>query len=169
MWVHDLHPQSGPTSGNTRIEVRGIGFTQFKYENGTLREDIPLFVKFEDSSNGKQIGEVGRITEIINDSFVWHTPKAAAGTMAILMISFNQEQWQSVLPSEKSYSYLYYNAPIVEAITPQYGPVKSPNNNKSIITGKNFDCPNDDCSKVVVRFGDREFGTIVPGKVLSST
>ena len=64
---------------------------------------------------------------------------------------------------------MYYNAPIVEAITPQYGPVKSPNNNKSIITGKNFECPKDDCSNVMVRFGDREFGTIQPGKVLSPT
>jgi hypothetical protein len=64
---------------------------------------------------------------------------------------------------------MYYNAPIIEAITPQYGPVKSPNNNKSIITGKNFECPNGDCSNVVVRFGDREFGTIQPGNVLSLT
>ena len=48
MYVHDLRPQAGPTSGNTRVEVSGIGFKQFKYENGTIREDIPLYAKFED-------------------------------------------------------------------------------------------------------------------------
>lgn len=26
MFVHDLHPQSGPTSGKTRVEISGIGF-----------------------------------------------------------------------------------------------------------------------------------------------
>ena len=50
MFVHDLHPQAGPTSGNTRVEVSGIGFKQFKYENGTIRDDIPLYAKFEDTN-----------------------------------------------------------------------------------------------------------------------
>ena len=85
------------------------------------------------------------------------------------MLSFNQQQWQSVIPTEKTYSYLYYNAPIVEAITPKYGPVKSPNNEVSIITGRNFECPQSDCSKAVVRFGEADFGTLVPCKVLSPT
>lgn len=48
MFVHDLHPQAGPTSGKTRIEVSGIGFKQFKFDNGTIRDDIPLYAKFED-------------------------------------------------------------------------------------------------------------------------
>ena len=50
MWVHDLHPQSGPTSGNTRVEVSGLGFKQFKTDNGTLRDDIPLYAKLEDTA-----------------------------------------------------------------------------------------------------------------------
>lgn len=116
--MHDLHPQSGPTSGNTRLEISGIGFKQFKYENGTIRDDIPLYIKFEDLSTRKTIGEVARVTEIDNDSFTWYTPKAAAGTEAILMVSFNQQQWQEIIPAEKTHSYLYYNAPMVESITP---------------------------------------------------
>lgn len=64
-----------------------------------------------------------------------------AGTQAILMLSFNKQQWQSIIPTEKTFSYLYYNAPIVEAISPNYGPVKSPKNEKAIITGQNFECP----------------------------
>ena len=92
MFVHDIHPQSGPTSGKTRVEVRGIGFKQFKYENGTIRDDIPLYAKFEDV-NGVKIGDIQTITDIDNDSFVFWTPKAVVGTQAILMISFNQQQW----------------------------------------------------------------------------
>ena len=115
--MHDLHPQAGPTSGNTRVEVSGIGFKQFKYENGTIRDDIPLYAKFEDT-NGQQIGKVQKITEIDNDMFAFFTPNATSGTQAILKLSFNQQQWQSVIPAERSYSYLYYNAPIIESITP---------------------------------------------------
>jgi len=32
VFVHMLHPQYGPTSGKTKIEVQGIGFKQFKHE-----------------------------------------------------------------------------------------------------------------------------------------
>lgn len=55
---------------------------------------------------------------------------------------------------------------MVTAIMPQFGPVKSPNDEKAILTGSNFECPKDNCDNVVVRFGDTDFGTIVPGKVL---
>ena len=91
------------------------------------------------------------------------------GTKAILMLSFNMQQWQSVIPAEKNFSYLYYNAPIVEAITPAFGPVKA-KDKKSIITGKYFVCPDGASTcECQVRFGDREFGTIMTGKILSST
>ena len=110
------------------------------------------------------------ITEIDNDSFVFYTPNATAGTTANLMLSFNKQQWQAIIPNEKQFTYMYYNAPIVEAITPQYGPVKSPNNDKAIITGRNFECPDGASScDCYVRFGSIEFGTIVIGRVLSYT
>lgn len=57
----------------------------------------------------------------------------------------------------------------MQAIEPHFGPVKSPKEEKAIITGQNFECPNDDCSKLVVRFGDAEYGTVVPGRQISST
>ena len=48
--------------------------------------------------------------------------------------------------------------------------MKSPNNEKSIVTGKNFDCPDGASTcKCSIRFGSIEFGTIVTGTVLSST
>lgn len=159
MFVHDMHPQSGPTSGKTRVEVSGIGFKQFKNDNGTIKEGVPLFAKFTDEL-GQNIGDIMTINEIDNDSFYFNTPKAPAGTRAILNLSFNKQQWQQIIPTEKTYSYLYYNAPIVTAIVPRYGPVKSPNNEKAIIRGINFECPKDDCSSILVRFGDEDFGTL---------
>jgi hypothetical protein len=32
VFVHLLHPQFGPTSGNTKIEVLGMGFKPFKHQ-----------------------------------------------------------------------------------------------------------------------------------------
>ena len=93
IFVHDLHPQAGPTTGGTRLEVQGIGFKQFKYDNGTLRDDMPVYVKFVDQSTGNQIGEIGKISDIQNDAFAWHTPKAKEGTKAILMLSLNKQNW----------------------------------------------------------------------------
>ena len=90
MFVHDVHPQAGPTTGKTRVEVTGIGFKQFKHDNGTIRDDVPLYAKFEDT-NGQMIGNITTITEIDNDSFIYYTPKAPAGTQAILMLSFNKQ------------------------------------------------------------------------------
>jgi len=58
MFVHDLRPQTGPTSGQTRVEVTGIGFVQFKHDNGTLRQDVPLYAKFVDANTGRDIGAV---------------------------------------------------------------------------------------------------------------
>lgn len=88
--MHDLHPQAGPTTGNTRVEISGIGFTQFKHDNGTIRYDQPLYAKFVEAVTGKDIGTPMTITEIDNDSFVFYTPKAVVGTQAILMLSFNK-------------------------------------------------------------------------------
>ena len=55
------------------------------------------------------------------------------------------------------------------SIDPHFGPVKSPNDETAILYGLNFVCPQNDCSKVTVRFGDHDYGTYVPGTVLSST
>ena len=87
--VHSLRPQAGPTTGRTRIEISGIGFEQVRSEAGSLRKDIPLYVKFTDLS-GKDIGNVTKITDMDNDIIVWHTPNATEGTKAILYMSYNK-------------------------------------------------------------------------------
>lgn len=35
--IHDFSPKSGPISGKTRINVNGMGFTQFKSESGDFK------------------------------------------------------------------------------------------------------------------------------------
>jgi len=48
--------------------------------------------------------------------------------------------------------------------------VKSPNNEKAIISGRNFECPDGASTcECFVRFGDIDFGTVMTGQVLSYT
>lgn len=73
------------------------------------------------------------------------------------------------MPSGKNFTFEYYDAPEVQAVNPHFGPVKSPNNETIVITGKNFICPKGDCSEVKVRFGDKDYGIYVPGTILDET
>ena len=84
-----------------------------------------MYVKFTDL-DGNNIGNATKITDMDNDIIIWHTPNATEGTKAILYVSFNGQNWQSVIPTEKTFSYLYYNAPVVLSINPKVGPVKNP-------------------------------------------
>ena len=129
-----------------------------------------MYVKFTDL-DGRDIGNMTQISasDMENDIITWHTPNATEGTKAILYLSFNKQNWQAVVPTEKTYSYLYYNAPVVSTVNPRVGPVKNPSNEKAVIGGRNFECPDGDCSNVKVRFGDEQFGTVIKGTVLSST
>jgi len=70
-----------------------------------------------------------------NDIIIWHTPNATEGTKAILWVSYNQQNWQSIIPTEKTFSYLYYNAPQVISVVPKILPVKNPNNETAIVNG----------------------------------
>lgn len=76
--------------------------------------------------SGKDIGNATKITNMDNDIIIWHTPNATEGTKAILYMSYNMQNWQAIIPTEKTFSYLYYDAPIVTAIDPKIGPVKNP-------------------------------------------
>jgi len=47
VFIHDLYPQSGPTTGKTRLVVKGVGLRQFRNDDGSIK-DVPIFVKFVD-------------------------------------------------------------------------------------------------------------------------
>ncbi len=110
------------------------------------------------------IGEPTEAFDINDEVFSWKTPPADLDTKAILEISYNKQDWQTILDKGKNYSYTYYNAPKINSITPAYGPVKSPNNETVDILGRNFQCPENDCSNLWVRFGDPEHGIFVKGE-----
>ena len=94
--------------------------------------------------------------DINDEEFFFRTPPAVLDTKAIKEISYNNQDWQKVIPPNETYSYKYYNVSKIENISPPYGPVKSPNNEKITLSGKNFNCPDPDCKDLYVRFGDPE-------------
>lgn len=163
-----MHAQEGPTSGNTKIVVEGYGFKQVKFDNGTYRGDVPIYARFNDMQ-GNPIGEPKQGQKITNEQFVWYSPPANVGTKAIMSVSFDQQNWQQVIPSNKDHSFLYFNAPQVTAIEPHFGPVKSKKDEVAILHGRNFVCPENDCSQIFVRFGYPNNATYVPGKWLSES
>jgi hypothetical protein len=38
MLIQDFGPKSGPVHGKTKITVQGMGFAQFRNEDGTIKE-----------------------------------------------------------------------------------------------------------------------------------
>lgn len=103
------------------------------------------------------------ITEMTDERFQFRTPPAGLDTKAIIEISYNNQDWQKVIPPNATYSYTYYNAPRVSSISPPYGPVKSPNGERITLTGTNFNCPDTECKDLMVRFGDPQNGIFVKG------
>jgi len=130
--------------------------------------DAPLWVKFVEM-NGNQIGNISEAMALTDEEFFWRTPAAPDQTKAIMYLSYNKQDWQAIIPAGKDFTFLYYDAPILTAITPHFGPVKNPGKKSAILTGLHFLCPDTSCKDLMVRFGDDDFGTLVPGKLLSST
>lgn len=104
MFVHTLHPQFGPTSGNTKIEVEGMGFKPFKHQKNpllhhdeegheTVDADVApkraLYYKFTNQLTGTIIGTVNEVQKLEADSFYIYSPAAPDSTKAILSVSFN--------------------------------------------------------------------------------
>lgn len=54
-FISDYFPKAGPTYGNTKIDLSGMGFTPFKYENNTVKVE-PIYVKFTNVETGEPIG-----------------------------------------------------------------------------------------------------------------
>lgn len=166
IFVEDMEPESGPSTGATKIVVRGYGIQQFKFDNGTVRAVSPL-VRFVDIF-GNQVGNASLAIDTTSTSFIWFTPAATAGTHVTMQISYNDgSYWQSLLESGQDHSFVYYSAPSVFSIAPRYGPVKV--SVQAVIQGSHFECPESSCENLMVRFGNEEQGTTVKGDLLSSS
>ena len=104
LFVQDFNPKAGPTSGKTKIKVTGMGFSQFKSDDGKKKQ-VPLFVRFRDSVTGDFISESTEAFDVTDEEFSWRTPPADLDTRAILEFSYNKQDWQTVLDTGKNYSY----------------------------------------------------------------
>lgn len=92
-------------------------------------------------------------------SFSFKTPAAPGGTKAIIQISYNGENWQSLIPEGKEYSFLFYTAPELTSVKPRYGPVKE--SKDVVISGKNFVCSDAECSQLSIKFGSDQEAILV--------
>ena len=77
-------------------------------------------------------------------------PKSEVEGDVAVFVSANGQQWHN-MHSDVT----FYNGPKVTSVTPTYGVVKNPNNKTIDIAGTNFRCPRDDCSKLKVRFKNK--------------
>lgn len=82
----------GPSSGNTKIVVSGLGLNQFRFGNGTTDLET-IYVRFIDNSSGNLIGKVKSSFDQSDEKLFWLTPSAPEGTKAIMQLSYNQIDW----------------------------------------------------------------------------
>jgi hypothetical protein len=74
-------------------------------------------------------------------------PKSEAAGEVRVEISANGQQWQDTKAPLR-----YYNGPKVTSVNPTYGVTKNPHDQDLEVRGENFACPNNDCSRIRVRF-----------------
>jgi hypothetical protein len=77
-----------------------------------------------------------------------------AETKALMQISLNNQDWTNVVQPKKPYSFYYYESPHIDVLHPTFGKVKAKNVTYMDIEGRNFKCPDKNCSGLKVRFGD---------------
>jgi hypothetical protein len=119
-----------------------------------------FYARFVDPDTGEELAPSTRVdpNELYDDSAVWKTPNLTSGTTALLQISLNNQDWQSVPLPNKTYSFVYYESPHVTKLYPTYGPVKSKQDIYMEIEGTNFVCADTNCSTLFVRFGEPDAG-----------
>lgn len=59
-YILDYSPKSGPTSGKTKIVVKGMGINQFKFDNGTTKYE-PMWVRFVDYLTNETLAEATQV------------------------------------------------------------------------------------------------------------
>jgi hypothetical protein len=95
LFIQDFNPKSGPTSGKSKIKVVGMGFKQFKNDDGSKRHQT-LYARFRDSATGELIGNYSETFNIQEEEFSWKTPPADSDTKAILEYSYNLQDWHPI-------------------------------------------------------------------------
>lgn len=93
VFVNYLHPQNGPTRGNTKVNVGGVGFVQNRNDDFTPDLSHPIWYRTLTES-GVQIGNVAKVNDLTSELFTWRTPPCPQGTKQItLQLSWDQQTW----------------------------------------------------------------------------
>ena len=154
-YVEKVSPVYVSNSGNSPVKLKGMLFDQFKHDNGTHR-DVQMQCRFVDIGANSVIREARNMTKISDNELKCVAPKTDMVGDARIEVSPNGQQWQDI-----DYPVKFFSGPKVTAVTPTYGVTKNPRGLKMEISGENFACPNNDCSKTKVRFtnqnGDQIF------------
>lgn len=83
------------------------------------------------------------------------TPKTEYTGDARVELSVNNQQWQ-----DSGYKVKFFVGPKVTSVSPTYGVTKNPKGLNLTIYGENFDCPNNDCTQIKVKFVNENNETI---------
>eukprot|EP00824_Muranothrix_gubernata_P008912 TRINITY_DN2148_c0_g1_i1.p1 TRINITY_DN2148_c0_g1~~TRINITY_DN2148_c0_g1_i1.p1 ORF type:complete len:1639 (+),score=352.12 TRINITY_DN2148_c0_g1_i1:139-5055(+) len=169
--ISEYDPEVGPSTGGTKIIMKGHGLTPFKDNKGKTKAR-PLFLRMNNTNpqkgEKKTMGPI-ECVYISSDEVHFITPPGKPDSNHIFEISYNKQNYLKVIPKGKTHSYTYYLAPEIESISPPYGPVKADRDIILKIKGKNFKCPKGDCTKIKVRFGVGEDAIYVTGTRVSDT
>ena len=104
------------------------------------------------------------MTKLSQNEQVCTAPKTSADGETNVELSSNLHDWH-----DANDDVVFYDGPRVTAISPTQGVTKNPKNLKLLITGDNFKCPNNDCSKLKVRFmNQNKDKIIVKGRMTDS-
>jgi hypothetical protein len=94
--------------------------------------------------------------KVSNEVQICTAPETQYIGFARIELSVNGQQWQN---TEKKVR--FFNGPKVTSVNPTYGVTKNPKNSTIDIIGENFECPNNDCSKIKVRWTNDKGDTII--------
>lgn len=107
-----------------------------------------MWLRFVDPDSGEELAPATQVDPelLSDDSAVWRTPGLPSGTKALMQISLNNQDWDSLPQPNKTYSFIFYESPHITKISPTYGPVKHKGEMTMEIEGSNFKCPDSNCS-----------------------
>lgn len=164
--ISTIQPEKVPVTGNTVVTLSGEDFLHSRNDTKGVygKEKIRYLCRFRDAD-----GYVIKIREatFVDDTMVkCQTPPADSPLKGVKVeVSPNDGQNWYAAPGK---TFDYYQAPVVIAVDPKFGPLKQ-KNASVLVTGKNFACPDTACLKFACKFtlADGEIKT--GGKFANST
>ena len=152
-------PKYFPTSGESSVGIYGSGFLLSKNSsttsNGSTR--VSYKCRFLDST-GAALGVSD--SEFFNDYYIHcKTPAIHNATTGVnLEVSIDGLNWIPVPNSNMA----FYEAPVITDIDPKFGKIKQEGATLAVF-GRNFECPDDDCSNVNCLFTSPNFKIVTNG------